>query len=266
MKKFLFFSWLLVLMMISAACGSEEEKVSSKSPAPDSIKIITTAGGYPFAAKNKETGEVEGFMTDIMNELAARIDLKTTLVTGDWNSLIPSVQSGKADVIVDGMYITEEREKVINFTDPVFAYGEGLIVKEGDTTTKSLEDLKGKTVGVQLGTSFKDMLEEKNQDLGLNIKTYQTLADMLKDIQTGRIDAVLGDSPSFSYLLSTNPKMKFRIVEEYEPSLVGQIGIGIAKENTELVGKLNEEIKKMKEDGTMKEIYEKWAVDWDFNE
>lgn len=264
MKKWLFFSWLLVLMMISAACGNEADQVSSESPDTETIRIITTAGGYPFAATNKETGEVEGFMTDIMNELAARLNLTTKLTTGEWNSLIPSVQSGKADVIVDGMYITEERKKVIHFTDPVFAYGEGLIVKEGDNTTKSLEDLKGKTVGVQLGTSFKDMLEEKNQTLGLTIKTYQTLADMLKDIQNGRVDAVLGDSPSFSYLLSTNPGMKFRIVEEYEPSLVGQIGIGVAKENTELVKRLNEEIFKMKEDGTLKEIYGKWAVDWDF--
>lgn len=264
MKKVLFFSLLLVFMMVLAACGNETKTASSAGPARESIKIITTAGGYPFAAKNKETGEVEGFMTDIMNELASRLQLNTTLTTGEWNSLIPSVQSGKADVIVDGMYITEERKEVINFTDPVFAYGEGLIVKEGDTTTKSLEDLRGKTVGVQLGTSFKDMLEEKNKDLGLKIKTYQTLADMLKDIQNGRVDAVLGDSPSFSYLLSTNPKMNFRIVEEYEPTLVGQIGIGIAKGNTELVEKLNGEIEKMKEDGTLKEIYKKWAVDWDF--
>lgn len=279
MKKGLFTSLILMLTMAVTACGQapgpavqpQDTKAETTAPATPaaaeagSFKIITTAGGYPFNATNVQTKEVEGFMIDIINELAKRTNMKTELVTGEWNALIPSLQSGKADVIVDGMYITEERKKVINFTEPVFAYGEGLVVQESDTTTKSLDDLKGKTIGVQLGTSFKDMLEEKNKELGMEIKTYQTLADMLRDIQNGRLDAALGDSPAFGYMLTVNPNMKFRVVKEYEHSLGGQIGIGVTKNRPELVEALNGAVKEIKEDGTLKAIYEKWGVDWDFN-
>ncbi|MEI2404881.1 substrate-binding periplasmic protein [Niallia taxi] len=76
----------------------------------------------------------------------------------------------------------------------------------------------------------------------------------------------MADSPTFTYLKSKNPDAKFRVVEDYVPSLAGEIGIGIAKDNTDLVDKLNEAITAAKEDGTFKEIYEKWGVDWDFNE
>jgi polar amino acid transport system substrate-binding protein len=269
MKKFMSFMMVLGMLLLTA-CGQNSdsattEENSTAEASEKTITVITTAGGYPFNAKNAKSQELEGFMIDIINELASRTDTKTEFTTGEWSSLIPSVQSGKADVIVDGMYITEERKEVINFTEPVFSYGEGLIVQEDDTTTKSLEDLAGKTVGVQIGTSYKDMLEEKASGINFEVKTYQNQADMLKDIQNGRIDAALADSPTFGYLLKLNPDSKFRIVEDYEPALAGLIGIGISKEQTELLEELNTAIAEMKEDGTFKEIYAKWGIDWDFN-
>lgn len=267
MKKLTMFG-LLFLMLILAACSQisgAEETNNSSGTEEDVITVITTAGGYPFNAINAESEEFEGFMIDIIHELAKRSGIETELVTGEWNSLIPSLQSEKADVIVDGMYITDERKEVINFTEPVFGYGEGLIVQEGDTSIQTLEDLEGKSVGVQMGTSYKDMLEEKSGTLNYEVKTYNTQADMLKDIENGRIDAALSDSPTFSYLLSKNPDMKFEIVENYKPSLAGEIGIGISKEQPELLEKLNTALEEIKADGTLKEIYAKWGVDWDFN-
>lgn len=268
MKNFLAMMAIMVLILLGA-CSQESGSGSSENTAADTvdgetIKVITTAGGYPFNAKNASNQELEGFMIDIINEAASRAGVKPEFTTGEWNSLIPSVQSGKADVIVDGMYITDERKEVINFTDPVFGYGEGMIVQEDDTTTATLEDLGGKTIGVQIGTSYKDMLEEKATVTNYEVKTYQTQSDMLKDIQNGRIDAALSDSPTFSYLLKMNPDSKFRIVENYEPSLSGLIGIGISKDQPDLLENLNKAIADMKEDGTFKEIYEKWGVNWNF--
>jgi polar amino acid transport system substrate-binding protein len=267
MKKLMVFV-LIGLMLLLTGCGetSEAKETKGSSGAKEgAITVITTAGGYPFNAINAETQEIEGFMIDIIHEMSERSGTETELVTGEWNALIPSVQSGKADVIVDGMYITDERKKVINFTEPVFGYGEGLIVQEGDKTTKSLEDLSGKVIGVQMGTSYKDMLEEKSDALDYEVKTYNAQADMLKDVENGRIDAALADSPTFSYILSKNPDMKFKIVEDYEPSLAGEIGIGLSKDQPELLEKLNTAIEEMKADGSLKEIYEKWGVDWDYN-
>ncbi|WP_050183994.1 substrate-binding periplasmic protein [Domibacillus robiginosus] len=267
MKKTLVAILLLVLAVVSAACGkTAEDSTGAKNEDSSSgqmIKVITTAGGYPFNATNPSTNEIEGFMVDIVKEAAKRANVQTEFVTGEWNSLIPSLQSNKTDVIMDGMYITDERKKEINFTDPVFGFGEGLIVQEGDTKTASLEDLKGKTIGVQMGTSFKDMLEERSPELNLEIKTYQTLADLLKDIQAKRIDAALADKPAFTYMKSKNPNMTYRVVDEYVPTLAGEIGLGVSKENPELLEKLNQAIAEMKEDGTLTEIFENWGVEWD---
>lgn len=263
MKKTLLALLLIVLTVLTAACGKAEDGAEKASASGKTIKVITTAGGYPFNATNPATKEIEGFMVDIVKEAAKRAGVKTEFVTGEWNSLIPSLQSDKADVIMDGMYITDERKKEINFTDPVFGFGEGLIVQEGDSKTASLEDLKGKTIGVQMGTSYKDMLDERSPELKLEIKTYQTLADLLKDIQAKRIDAALADKPAFTYMKSKNPKMTYRVVDEYVPSLAGEIGLGVSKENPELLEKLNNSIAEMKEDGALQKIYEKWGVDWE---
>ncbi|MED4152542.1 ABC transporter substrate-binding protein [Priestia aryabhattai] len=265
MKKILIACVTLILLMGVAGCGKNTSTSGEASKNDKEIKVITTAGGYPFNATNPKTNKIEGFIIDIVNEVAKRSGVKTQISTGEWNSLIPSLQSGKADVIADAMYITDERKKQINFTNPVFSFGEGLIVPERDKTTKSLKDLKGKVIGVQMGTSFKDMLEKENKDLNIKVKTYQTLSDLLKDIQTNRIDAALADAPTFSYFKAKNPNMKYRIVEGYVPSLTGEVGIGVSKDRSELVKKFNKAIQEMKADGTLKDIYKKWGVDWDFN-
>jgi polar amino acid transport system substrate-binding protein len=268
MKKGLLIGLICMFFVALSACGQSSNTTSGTSDASkgtETIRVVTTAGGAPFGIVNPQTSKYEGFMYDIINDLAKRANLKVDMQTAEWDALIPSLQSGKADVIVDGMYITPERQKVINFTDPVFGYGEGLIVQEGDKKTKSLEDLKGKTVGVQIGTSYKDMLDQKNKSLNLNIKTYQTTADLLKDIENKRLDAAIADSPTFTYLKSKNPGANFRIVDDYVPSLAGKIGIGVAKKNTALVEKLNKAIAAAKKDGTIKKIYKKWGVDWNFN-
>jgi len=258
-----------MLMLAVSACGqaqtSSSKQKDGEGKSKSTIRVVTTAGGYPFGVVNPKNNEYEGFMYEIINELGKRVDMNVEMKTADWSALIPSLQSGKADVIVDGMYITDERKKVINFTEPVFGYGEGLIVQEGDKSIKSLEDLDGKTVGVQIGTSFKEMVEEKTKGIKVEIKTYQTQADILKDIENKRLDAALADGPSFTYIKSKNPNMKFQVINEYKPSLFGKIGIGVALDNKELVEKLNPAIEEMKQDGSLKAIYKKWGVDWDFN-
>ncbi|MCZ0873997.1 ABC transporter substrate-binding protein [Peribacillus sp. AS_2] len=265
MKRIFIACVTLILLIGVVGCGKNTSTSGEASTKNKEIKVITTAGGYPFNATNPKTNEIEGFIIEIVNELAKRSDVKVQISTGEWNSLIPSLKSGKADVIADAMYITDVRKKQISFTDPVFGFGEGLIVPEGDTKTKSLKDLKGKVIGVQMGTSFKDMLEKENKSLNIEVKTYQTLSDLLKDIQTNRIDAALADAPTFSYFKAKNPDMKYRIVEGYVPSLTGEVGIGVSKDHPELLKKFNKAIQEMKEDGTLKDIYKKWGVEWDYN-
>ncbi|MFJ8235566.1 substrate-binding periplasmic protein [Ureibacillus sp. NPDC094379] len=257
-----------MLALVVSACGktevSDEKEAVSSEQEKQVIRVATDSESVPFTFLNTETGELDGLLLDIANELGNRLDVEIELQNMEWTALIPSVQSKKVDAVVAAMYITEERKKVLNFTDPIFGYGEGLIVQEGDNKTKSLEDLKGKTVGVQMGTSYKDMLDEKAPNLDLTVKAYKTAADMISDLENKRIDAMLSDKPVFEYLKQADPEMKINIIDEYEPALFGDIGIGVNKENEELLSRLNEKIDEIKEDGTLKEIYNKWQLDYDY--
>ncbi|MFD0826404.1 substrate-binding periplasmic protein [Neobacillus sp. M.A.Huq-85] len=256
----------LIMLFVLSACGQSATsgKEDKKGTNEKVIRVATDSESVPFTYLNTKTHELDGLLIDVIKEIGKRTDYKIELQNMEWTALIPSVQTGKADAVVAAMYTTEERKKIIDFTEPVFGYGEGLIVQEGDHTTKTLEQLKGKTVGVQMGTSYKDMLDKKASNLKLNIKSYKASADMVKDLENKRIDAMLSDKPIFQYMKVINPGLKINIVDDYKPELFGNIGIGVNKDNKDLLNKLNAAIKDMKEDGSLKEIYKKWKLDYDY--
>lgn len=274
MKK----SWLvacgLLVALFTAACGNSGseatgtagQNASGAAGGQDAqtVRVATTSDGPPFVYLNPDNNKMEGLIIDIAEELGKRQNLKLDYSIMTWEALIPSLQGGKADVIAEGMYITDERKQVIDFTEPVFGYGEGLIVQEGDTATKSLEDLKGKRVGALIGTSYQTMLEEKGKALDIEMKVYKQFGDMLKDVDNKRIEGALFDQPILVYMKKQDPNLTYRVVEEYVPSLPGEIGFGVAKGKQELLDKLNAGIQEMKQDGTLKKIYEKWGLDWKF--
>lgn len=271
---------VLSFVLLLTACGGNDssnqdvEVPSEQNDNPDesnnseneemeiTLKVASTPTGPPYTFLNSETNKIEGIMVDIATELGKRMGMNIEIEGMQWSALIPSLQGGMVDLIAAGMYITDERKEVINFTEPVFGFGEGLIVTEDDMETKTLEDLKDKIVGVQIGTTYKDMLEELN--IAKELKVYNSIGDMLLELNNKRLDAVVADAPVLIYLKEQNPNFKIRVVDEYEPSLVGNVGIGVAKENEELLNEINKVIEEIKEDGTLQSIYDKWQVRWRF--
>lgn len=271
---------VLSFVLLLTACGGNDssnqdvEVPSEQNDNPDesnnseneemeiTLKVASTPTGPPYTFLNSETNKIEGIMVDIATELGKRMGMNIEIEGMQWSALIPSLQGGMVDLIAAGMYITDERKEVINFTEPVFGFGEGLIVTEDDMETKTLEDLKDKIVGVQIGTTYKDMLEELN--IAKELKVYNSIGDMLLELDNKRLDAVVADAPVLIYLKEQNPNFKIRVVDEYEPSLVGNVGIGVAKENEELLNEINKVIEEIKEDGTLQSIYDKWQVRWRF--
>jgi polar amino acid transport system substrate-binding protein len=261
--------WIMIILLstiiILAACGdSNASSAAEKSGERKVLRVATDSESIPFSYLNLETNELDGLMIDIIKEVGDKMGVEIELDNMEWNALIPSLQTNKVDLVVAAMYITDERKEVINFTEPIYGYGEGLIVKEGNTETKSLEDLRGKVIGVQVGTSYKDMLDEQAKELGIEINSYKMSPDMVKDLENGRIDAMLADKPIFEYIKQVNPGMKIHVVQEYESQLFGDIGIALNKENVKLLNELNEVIAGMKDDGSLREIYDKWQLDYDY--
>ncbi|RNB83336.1 amino acid ABC transporter substrate-binding protein [Brevibacillus fluminis] len=248
----------------SASNGDGSKEGQTAQGAQQTVKVATTSDGPPFVYLNPDNNKMEGLVIDILEDIAKRENLKLDYQVMNWEAMIPSLKGGKADIIAEGMYITDERKQVINFTNPYFGYGEGLMVQGDDTSTKSLDDLKGKKVGALIGTSYQTMLEEKGKSLGIEMKVYQQFGDMMKDVDNKRLDAALFDQPILVYMKKQNPALTYRVVEDYKPSLPGEIGFGVTKSKQDVLDKLNAGIDEIKKDGTLKKIYEKWGLDWKF--
>ena len=176
-----------------------------------------------------------------------------------FSTLIPSLTGNKVDIVAAAMYITPVRKEVIDFSDPIYTYGEGLIVPATDTKDYvTLEDLKGKTIGVQIGTAYVDKLQSSG--LFSEVKLYKTLPDILADVNAARVQAAVFDLPIIAYNLSQGQFPRVRIVKSYKPVISGSVGIGVRKTDGELLKKINAGLAKLKADGTVDKILAKWGL------
>src|SRR5690606_39118058 len=121
--------------------------------------------------------------------------------------------------------------------DYISSFGEGLVVHEDENSVSTLEDLKDKKIGVQIGTTYAEMLEELN--ISDQLVTYESIREMLIDLTHKRLDGVLADEPILIYLAEKDPQYNIKVVNSYESRLPGNIGIGVNKENEELLNELN---------------------------
>lgn len=225
----------------------------------ETLKVGSTPTGVPFTFLDTKTGTITGVMVDIMSLVGKEAGDNVTTVPLAWSALIPSLTTGKIDAVAAAMFITPDRQKVVDFTDPVYQYGEGLIVPKSDTKNYvSFADLKGKVVGAQIGTPFLKAL----QDSGLfaEVKVYETLQDLLRDTNTGRVDAAVADYPILAYQVSHGGFNNTRLVTSYKPVMPGQIGIAVQKGHPERIAKLNAAIAKVKADGRIDAVVKKWGL------
>lgn len=257
MKKL---GWLASLVAASAlvlgACGSKgdtsKEDVSKKEEL--TVGIMGTYAPYNYLDKDKQ---YTGFDVDIAKEVAKRLDKKAKFVAQDFSGLIPGLQKGKFDMLVSQVTITDDRKKQVDFTEPYITNEVKAIVKDDNTTIKSAEDFKGKTIGVGLGTNDEaylrnDLMKKVGE---FKINTYDDVITTLKDLNVGRIDATINN------VFALKP-----IVEEngYKIKAVGgalksdKAGIAVKKGQTELVDQLNKALNDMEKDGTYTKIYKKW--------
>jgi polar amino acid transport system substrate-binding protein len=176
-----------------------------------------------------------------------------------FSALVPSLTSNKIDIISAAMFATAARKEVIDFSEAVYTYGEGLVVPKGDAKNYvTQEDLKGETVGAQVGTAFVDAL--KKTGLFSEVKAYDTIPDILRDVNAGRLKAGYADYPILAYNLKQGGFPEVRLVDSYKPATVGTVSIGIRKTDGELLGKINASLAKLKANGALDKILDKWGL------
>src|SRR5215813_2572662 len=216
-------------------------------------------GGAPYLLPNpKNPREIIGFEIDLMNAVGKQLNRKSVFVQNQWDGLIPGLQRGNYDLAVNGIEITDDRKRQVNFSIPYYACGEQLSVRAGDNSINSLADLKGKIVGTLKASLAQRILERANLEQGsrMEIRSYENQNNAYDDLALGRLQAVLIDWPIAVYYSKPNPKLKFvgPSVERME------YGIAVRKEDTELLKQVNDALLALIKSGELRRIYEKWGV------
>ena len=233
--------------------------VSSASAQTPTYNVGSTPTGVPFTFLDVKTNTIQGAMVDLITAIGEDAGFKVNVQATPFSALIPSLTSNKIDIISAAMLITPQRKEVIDFSDPVFPYPEGMVVSVSDNTPyKTLGDLKGQVVGAQVGTVYVDFLRKDGEFA--DVKVYDSLADILRDVGLGRLKAGFGDAPILKYQIAQNPDFKAKLVSTYEPKMAGSVGIGVRKTDSELLKKINASLGKLKANGTVDKILAKWNL------
>lgn len=231
----------------------------STASAQDTLRV-GVEGAYPPFSEKTASGELVGFDIDIANALCAEMGVECVLVEQDWDGIIPALQAKKYDAIVASMSITPERQKVVDFTNKYYQTPAKFAAKEGVDWADTPEGLAGKTIGVQRGTIHDDYVSAIYTDS--EIKRYATQDEVYLDIQAGRIDALLADSIAVSDgFLKTEAGEGFAFFggDHTDPQYFGEgAGIAVRKGEDELRQKLNDAIAAIRENGTYKQINDKY--------
>lgn len=227
--------------------------------AQDSFKVGSTPSGVPFTFLDIKTNQIDGIMVDIVKAIGAEEGFTPQVEATQWSALIPSLTANKIDMIAAAMLATPERAKVVTFSDTVYSYGEGLFVKKDDAGSyTSWDDLEGKIAGVQVGTAYVDPIT--NSGKFKEVRIYDSIPDIMRDVALGRIDAGFADRPIVAYQLTGDSKAGVRLVPEYESQILGSVGIAVRQSDTDLLARLNSGIGKIKTSGELDRILQKWGV------
>ena len=284
MKKVLAALMALALAATCAACGDnggssstggEDSNGSSSAAATDdqSWEKVESAGTLvlglddafpPRGYKDTETGDIIGFDIDIAKEVCSRLGIELKLQPIDWNNKQSELENGNVDCLWNGFSKTPERDEQFNLSIP-YMKNEQIILVKTDSDYQTLEDLAGKTIGVQADSSAESALEaEENKEfkdsLGEIVK-IEDYAMAVLEIQNGTIDAISIDEVVARFYLNNDPDA-YRILSDSDGNALSlateDYVIGFRKSDNALKEKVEEALREMSSDGTMKTISEEW--------
>lgn len=258
---------ILTLLMISLVGGlyAGNKKSGTTEPEGDtSLARIQDAGvfvvglddGFPPMGFRDKSNAIVGFDIDLARAVAKEMGVEVEFKPLNWDGIILSLNSGDCDVVWNGMTITPARQEKINFSDPYLDNKQVIVVVEG-SEMMTPEDLSGRALGLQLGSSAEDALNASPiKDTLAETRSYEDNVTALFDLEAGSIDAVLVDEIVARYHVTETRPGVFRVLDEALGS--EKYGIGFRKGDDAFREALNEAFLKVKNNGEGQQISEKW--------
>ncbi|OED46085.1 arginine ABC transporter substrate-binding protein [Endozoicomonas sp. (ex Bugula neritina AB1)] len=224
----------------------------------DTISFGMEATYPPFEFMD-ENNELTGFDVELANAICAELNTTCEFNNQPFDSLIPSLKFRRFDAVISAMDITSERLKQVDFTDP-YIENSAIFVAATSEKLTGIEQLKGKKVGVQNGSTHQSYLIEKLEKQGVTLRPYDSYQNALLDMTNGRIDVVFADTAVANEWISTQPENKYTLVgNEIKDADYFGIGMGIAtRKSDELTHKLNKALATVKQNGTYDKLVAKY--------
>ena len=241
---------LTVLVIITGCKKNKQEEAV--------LRIVTSADHAPFEFFNSKTHSIEGFDIDLIKEVAKRLNMEAVVLDMDFGGILPSLQSGQADMAIAGITRTSAREKTIDFTNDYYQPKVALLSLE-KSSIKSLTELGGHRSGVQLGTFHQMLLEEvvATSAEKFEIVARNRLVDLVQELLSENIQAVVMDYiPATKFQAAHSGK--FFVTEFTHPS-VKAYAIALPKGSV-LKEKINAVLKQLIDEGFIKQLEQKWLT------
>lgn len=277
MKKFSkVFAVFMTSAMLLTACGAASDTTTSaagdtgntpegtttaSSSLPDKIIVGTNAEFPPFEFMN-DSNEIDGFDVAVIKEVGKRIGCEVEMNNMEFDNLIAAMQAGNLDVIAAGMTVTKERQEKVDFSKGYYTADQYIVVNK-DSTVKKLNDLDGKKIGVQGGTTGDLVASDEYDDtheVGVkdaDVKRYNKGVDAIMALRNGALDAVIIDSnPAQEFTKANEDKLK--CVEDH--STQEEYAFAVKKGNEALLNAMNQALDEMKADGTFDNLVKEYIT------
>lgn len=236
----------------SSEAASETETAELSTVEPGKL-IMSTNAAFPPYEMTTDSGEFEGIDIETAQAIADKLGLELQIDDMDFDAALLAVQQGKADMVMAGVTVTDERQNVMDFTDSYATGIQSIIVKE-DSDIASVDDLAGKKIGTQRGTTGYLYCSDDFGDE--NVVAYDNGLTAVQMLNNGQVDCVVIDNAPAKEFIAANPGLKLLDTAYVEESYA----IGVGKGNTELKDAINTALEELKADGTLQAIVDKYIT------
>ncbi len=218
--------------------------------------IMSTNAAFPPYEMTADDGSFEGIDVEIAGAIAEKLGLELQIDDMDFDAALLAAQTGKSDMVMAGVTVTEDRQTVMDFSDS-YAAGIQVVIVPEDSDIASIDDMTGKMIGVQRGTTGDQYCSASVEDGGFgeeNVTRYDNGLTAVQALNNGQVDCVVIDNAPAQEFVAANPGLKI-LDTEYANE---EYAIGVAKGNTQLLDAINTAIAELKADGTIQSILDKY--------
>ena len=245
----------LTFGLVACGQGGSSEDHLARIKKANVLKVGLEGDWQPFGYEDKD-GNLVGYDVEVAKAVAEHLGVEIEIIPTAWDGLLQGLESGVFDIVVNGVDVTEERQKTFDFSEP-YAYDHAvLIVREDNNDIKTFEDLKGKTTANSTGSTYMVI----GASYGADVKPVDTLAETLNLVDIGQADATINANTSYIDYM-TNEGGPFKVVAQTEEATAYAIPLKKGQDNATLLTEINSCIQKMKSDGSLAKLSIKYFTE-----